>query len=111
MSLIFFKIFLLLMPLILLLFYLHVRLYWKLYESLKRRGESVNGLEVGILDFGSAGCMTKIKTVEKLFGDGRLSVDEKSLIVKSKTNYYLAGTGVAVFMIGIVLLLMEGLQK
>jgi len=106
-----FKVFLALVPLILILFLMHVRAYRQLYESLKRRGEPVHGLEVGLLDLGSGGCMKKLKTIEKRFGEARLLGAEKALITKSKIFFYLPGIGVLVFIIGVGLILLEGLQK
>ena len=111
MSPILFKVFLVLVPVTLVLFVLHVRAYRQLYESLKQRGEPVDGLEVGFLEFGSGGCMKKLKIMEQRFGEASLLDAEKALISKSKIFYYLPGIGVIVFIIGVVLILIEGLQK
>jgi len=100
-----------LVPVILALFLLHVRAYCQLYESLKGRGHPVDGLKVGLLDFGSGGCMNKLKTIEQTMGEGGLSRAEKGLIRKSKIFYYLPGIGIVLFIIGVVFILIEGLQR
>jgi hypothetical protein len=110
MSSILFKAFLALAPVILTLFLLHVRAYRQLCQSLKSRGYPVDGLKVGLLDFGSGGCMNKLKTIERRIGEGGLSSAEKCLLRKSKIFYYLPGIGIVLFIIGVAFILIEGLQ-
>ena len=111
MPVIWFKIYVSLIPLMIFVFLLHIRSYRQLYESLKERGRQVDGLEIGFWDYGSRGCISKIKTIQSRFGDSDLSTSEKRLITKSKVYYNLGGIGVAIFIIVVVFILLDILNQ
>ena len=99
------KIFFIMIPAMIALLTLHLSSYYQLYESLKRRNESVDDLKLGFSDFGSGGCIRKLNMIEKRFKDRELSGSEKTLINRSKIYYYLSGIGVLFFLIGVIQIL------
>jgi len=109
-TIIFFKVYFALVPLMLILFIYHVKAYKRLLESLKTRGKSVNGLNVEFANWGSGGCIKKIKMLEGKYRN-ELTEAEIKIMNRSKSAYYSSAIGILPFILGVFFVLLKMLNR
>lgn len=86
-----------------LLFSKHLRYYKQAIQSLKARGIQTQELEVGFSNFGSVGCMRKIKIIKGQHANS-LTPEENELLKKSSRFYNLQAPLVLIFIVVLVCL-------
>lgn len=86
-----------------LLFAKHIRYYKQAVKSLKSRGFQTKELEVSFSNFGSVGCMRKIRLVRAQYANS-LTLEENELLSKSSRLYNLQAPLVIIFIVVLVCL-------
>ena len=96
----FFKVYFALVPVMIFLFIYHVKPYKSLLESLRKRGRSVSGLNVEFTNWGSGGCVKKIKMLREKYRN-ELTESEIKIMKRSISAYYFCAIGILPFIIGV----------
>ncbi|WP_144062463.1 hypothetical protein [Simiduia agarivorans] len=80
------------MSFVLVCFTKHIGLYRRLVESLDLRGLEISSFRIGFLNYGTFGCIFKLKDINRMLGS-ELSENERRLMFESKRAYSFATAG------------------
>ena len=98
----------LLLAMILIPFFFHVRAYSKLMASIKARGIDIGNLEPEFFDYGARGFIGKLKMIEsKYLERGDLSKEEEKMLYSSKRAYYAMAPFLLGFMVVLALIVVK----
>lgn len=93
-----------------LLFIYHVKVYKRLLKSLGKRGLSVSELNVEFINWGSGGCIKKIKMLKEKYRND-LTESEIKIMKRSTSAYYFCAITILPFIIGIIFVLLKMINQ